>query len=949
MKNLLPQFKETSEQRNFRQVYMKSINKAFKYDESMGIMDIGEDRKISLQDIYVPLRFSPHDLDEDSNPIITESIIDLFQRNRKVVLSGKPGSGKTTLSRSIINALSSDNLTAMAENFGRRLPIYVKLRDYKIDTIDNFQIFLNEYITIMNNTLKIDITVEDIEFYLRNGWCFLIFDGIDEVGNENNRLKVRDFILKHFDQYNKENYILITSRPTGLDKSYFFNYTKHEEEKIQEFEDLEEVDAEELNLINQEQSNTNIQQFINIDFNENEDITYKQIESLSFPLLFYITSFNDVQIKQYSENWFKLRDENPSVIQEKVNDFTSSIEKIKNLSTLRRRPVFLSMMIHIHTTKGKLPYSRAMAYRYMVEAYIEHIDIARRLNKHYDKWSFEDKERVLEGIAYKLHSSVIEVDLTKEITNNASIQITLSKEELQSTIKQIIEDEENKERWQTVKEGDEKALLEFYISRTGLLHEPEENKIQFSHLSFQEYLTAHYIYKKVIEKPFEIEETIKNEILNKLNDSKWNEVVLLFFSLYKDATDSILDAFYPNNPSKKDFIQLIIKLLDSIEYGIKKSNVEKWLERIIQFLPEFENRQTNKDIESSAYTVILEIYNNPRIENYWVETYAYNKLKSCIQKKAYIECENILYLLSKFRIQKLNTKKLIQKNIDHFLNEKLFIASELLLDDIPSINTNIYQAYSLNDIIIFNDTTSRSIKDNFIYETKKDWHFYFIRLHWKIINLYANIEFNRLIKNHAQEYTIKRFKNFQFTQNRMINNNWLNYWYRNIWLEHKDGLTLNLNNDKLFHHYEYYIKNDNKRLQSSYKSKSQTLQVELDNIKNNCSKYTLKSDFFSAITIIFFTNEQIEKEYNIDLSVPWKSYQDFIDIKKILLKSDLLYNYLKEKTGESFDKKQFKIEVEEYMSKDYSIKKLLKIISDNEKFYEINNYETIKKKILNQN
>ena len=75
---------------------------------------------------------------------------------------------------------------------------------------------------------------------------------------------------------------------------------------------------------------------------------------------------------------------------------------------LKRRPVFLTMMAHIHTTKGKLPHSRAKAYEYMVDAYIEHIDITRRLHKelypdeHYDEWTFEDKIKLLEGIAYKL-------------------------------------------------------------------------------------------------------------------------------------------------------------------------------------------------------------------------------------------------------------------------------------------------------------------------------------------------------------------------------------------------------------------------------------------------------------------------------------------------------------------------------------------------------------------
>ena len=62
-----PMFKETKEQRTFRQSYMKAINKAYKYDESIGIMDIGEDKKISLQDIYIPLKFTSNDYNDDSS------------------------------------------------------------------------------------------------------------------------------------------------------------------------------------------------------------------------------------------------------------------------------------------------------------------------------------------------------------------------------------------------------------------------------------------------------------------------------------------------------------------------------------------------------------------------------------------------------------------------------------------------------------------------------------------------------------------------------------------------------------------------------------------------------------------------------------------------------------------------------------------------------------------
>ena len=933
MSNLLPNFTETKEQRTFRQNYMRAINKAYRYDESIGIMDIGEDKKISLQDIYVPLRFNTHDSEDTENLSTSLSIIELFKRNNKVVLSGKPGSGKTTLSRSIINALSNENLTTMAQNFGRRLPIYIKLRDYKIDNISNFNMFLNEYIKIIENTLKIKVSLKEIEFYLKNGWCFLIFDGVDEVGNEKNRLKIRDFILKNFTNYNSSNYILITSRPKGLDKSYFFNHTKNEKEKIKKYG--EEIDFEEL-IKN------------NFKIEEIEEIE----EEVSFPSLYYVTSFNDKQIKQYSQNWFKLREENSIVIDEKVDDFTTSIEKIKNLSILRRRPVFLSMMIHIHTTKGKLPYSRAMAYRYMVEAYIEHIDIARRLNKYYTKdWSFEDKERVLEGIAYKLHSSVIEINSEKNVNTeeSESIQIILSKNELRKTIKQIIEDEDNIERWQTVEKGEEDALLEFYISRTGLLHEPEENKIQFSHLSFQEYLTAHFIYKKVIEKPFEIRNTIQNEILNKLDDTKWNEVILLFFSLYKDATDSILEVFYKenNNSQNKDFINLILNLLDSREYGIKESKIEKWVNRIIDFLPNIkEDKTQNRD--SVAYQYIERLLNNSQVQESSLENYGIKILQSLINEKRYKESENILYLLSSLDSISPSLFQIIESNIENFSDTNLKVPMELFTKKIPSLHQKLYKSYSLNEIIALHTILSSSCKENFIQEFYKDWRFYFLRIVWKVIRLYTNIEFNKLLNYSKKPYSVDKFIEFQYKQYQLLSINWQKYWFANVWHGDKNGFEQHLNQDKLYHNYKWFIDYSHENAKFSFESRNNFLNDELKEIEESLSQHTNKLNIFGAIATILFTTEEIEKNYKIDLSIPWKTYDEFKEFKKTLFNNDLLYNYLEEKTKIPIDKEEFKAEINEYMNKDYSIKQLINIILENKTLYKIHTYQECKNLILNK-
>lgn len=950
--NILPTFEETIKQREFRQKYMKAINRAYRYDESIGIMDIGEDKKVSLQDIYVPLQFSKYEYNEDNyyeNDTL-HSIVDLFQQNRNVVLSGKPGSGKTTLSRSIINSLSSNDLTVMSNEFGRRLPLYFKLRDYKIESIKSFEDFLNQYILTMSRILKIDIYSELVLFYLKQGWCFLIFDGVDEVGNETNRLKIRDYILKEFSKYNQNNYILVTSRPTGIENSYFFNYTKREYEQNKthaedraelELEVIQESEYGEdktfLQSIEYEENFKNQKNLKQIEYEENSHVTKK----LNFPLLYHVAPFTDKQITLYSTNWFKLREENPIVISSKVDDFITSIEKIENLSLLRRRPVFLSMMIHIHTTKGKLPYSRAMAYRYMVEAYIEHIDIARRLHKLYSNdWSFEDKERVLENLAYKLHSSIIEPNNI----NHTSVQITLNKDELRDTIRQIIV--ENLEKWQTIKQGDEEELLEFYISRTGLLHEPEENKIQFSHLSFQEYLTAHYIYKKVIEKPFEIKETIEKEILSRINDTKWSEVILLFFSLYKDATNSILDQFYDTHKDSYDFTYLILLLLDSIEYGIKDSNLENWIGRTVEFISGY-SEEENNSLESPVFDLIEKLFQNQRVNKNIIKDKVHTFIDRFVHMKQYSKCKNILYLASYDEGISKSMKNIIIANQHHFLDNSLYSLMELFSVDFPELTSSIFNKYPLKDCLLFYDTASFSSKYIFLYQCFSSWKCYFLKLDWWITDLYTQIELSRFLQNYSVNYTIDRYRKFIRRKNNSVNDNWTNYWYTNVWRRHRNGVKKVLTEQDIFlNRSEYYIENRENYF-DFFKVSNSEMQKEIDSLRNGFGdSRTKKIGFIRDALMVLFSTKQIEQQYKLDLSIPWKTFDEFKNFTIILKDTRKLHKYLEDVLQIDIAFSEFEKEFKDYIHEAYSFDKQIDIIMKNQDFYELDTYDKVKNKIL---
>ncbi len=196
--DITPSFRETAAQRQFRQAYLEKLHEVYRIHEALGLMDLGEDKKISLRDIFVPLRFSSKELSESrdwEDEEGTSSLIHILKQHRHIVLSGRPGSGKTTVSRMIINLLTAKALTSFTKQCGRRIPLYFKLRDYQLSSISTPETLLDQFVASQSRTLDYKVSRKYIEFYLRQGWCFIILDGVDEIGGWRNRIQIRKFVV----------------------------------------------------------------------------------------------------------------------------------------------------------------------------------------------------------------------------------------------------------------------------------------------------------------------------------------------------------------------------------------------------------------------------------------------------------------------------------------------------------------------------------------------------------------------------------------------------------------------------------------------------------------------------------------------------------------------------------------------------------------------------------
>jgi hypothetical protein len=946
MKKIInPQFKETAEQRRFRQTYMIRIHAAYRFHESLGLMDLGEDRKISLQDIYVPLRFSGKELDEGRDweeQGDTHSIIEILDNSRHIVLSGRPGSGKTTISRMIINLLSTRGLTNLAEHCGRRIPLYFKLRDYNMKGITSAGDLLDSFIKTQGAVLRFEISKEYLKFYLKQGWCFLIFDGVDEVGGLENRLKIRRFILEYFTKLNRENYLLVTSRPSGLGNASFSRaITKEESEVLKNW--------------------------------------------LS---LFYVDSFNKSQAQEFSTKWFDLREENPETIKNKANEFIHDIEKIKSLSVLKRRPVFITMMAHIHTTKSKLPHSRAMAYEYMVQAYIEILDNTRRLHKtmykaeEFIEWSFEDKIRLLQCIAYRFH--------TAEKKGKGDSLLVVEKKRLLIMIEGIIND--NRERWETIRPDHAQQLLKFYLTRTGLLHEPEEGGVQFSHLSFQEYLTARFIYRKLIEENlFKAFLVIKKEIIPRLNQEHWQEVILLFFSLNKEATNDILEMMekesdtQPGGKMYESFHTLILKMLDSDEYGIKDSEMDHWVKKVIDFIVRI-NSGFKKVIPKKKNFRRKEAAIN-QIDNFFSSTERKSKIESAkkylnevfdenyeivqnnfTNKVAKNYLENILYFVLYKEDFSKSFKSKIANALPVLLNRAKYDTQYLACGELFTYYFNEYaepvsKIYTIDESILCRDFVSISVFSQFSKEDpKKNWMNQILEWEWVIENLYSFSSLNNVVlkKTDLRERKATgkgiNIKNYLDLLDKAEHAFWKKNWINLLWFSHDSGLknaVKRINSRKLSKliSHRYISLSDHEPSKATI---SKLIDYDLipdifnkiGRIDKNYSLIIYKLRTILSIILAAFSDVEFNKKYR-KIENPWKNYNELKVFYDLLCNPESIYDYLSQNSRVDIEKEAFIAQYEEYDQKPYSMRNMVKDILNGgeENFPTLSSEEALEKSI----
>ena len=523
-------------------------------------------RGVPMEHIYIPLTVVPESSDEkDSNVPRTNPLTFLAPGTQRVIL-GDPGSGKSTLLRFLALAgISSALQTRYQAKADNRLPVFIILRRYADELKSRANLSLIDYIqeSIQGDFSLKSANLDFFEYYLENAQAILLFDGLDELPDSHFKETVKNRIRALITTY-PGNTALVTSRIVGYETPFRF---------------------------------------------DEKEFGHHRLTRLQLP-----------EIKQFVEDWYRVRVENERERQENVNDLIRILQHEDHaaIRELAENPLLLTIVALVHRIDAVLPDERVVLYKKCTETLLNtwHTSKYREGEvKNKGKVDRRNRQR-MEVIAHWMHCQSLGTGKNQRAVvpyDNLKKFLTTHIEKVEKTV-------------DPDKEAEDLAsdFLEFVKKRAGLLIELGDNQYSFVHLTFQEYLTASHI-KTSSEKDgaAKIWKTIESIYHN----PRWHEVIrLLIAGLESNESQQFLIEQIISEEAKEQQLakaQLLGGLLlDGVEAA--EARQEDILRELLLAASAADNLEQLKPTNSMLRTWLTKEENNREILNevlrqFWAE------------------------------------------------------------------------------------------------------------------------------------------------------------------------------------------------------------------------------------------------------------------------------------------------------------------------------------------
>jgi len=221
-----------------------------------------------------------------------------------------------------------------------------------------------------------------------------------------------------------------------------------------------------------------------------------------------MADFDDVQIKQFIDNWFRSEPDIAQDCWEKLNsdEHTSAKE-------LTQTPLLLTLVCLLYERSRKFPTNRSTLYERALRVLLEEWAAEKGIPQDdlYKGLDTKRKEMMLAEIAYDSFQQNRLFSTRREIAD-----------QIEQLLKEILPDE---------KGVDGSKVLRGIEVQHSILVERADGIYSFSHLTLQEYLTAQHI---------DDQRQIEKLVTEHLTESRWKEVFILVAGLMRGGADELL-------------------------------------------------------------------------------------------------------------------------------------------------------------------------------------------------------------------------------------------------------------------------------------------------------------------------------------------------------------------------------------------------------------------------